>query len=68
MLYQYYLYRDIAQPKPFRFGLKLKTSVLSAEELATVYHPPLATVTAAKLRVLETRKGEPPVNLPLVEE
>ncbi|MBI2594967.1 MAG: hypothetical protein HYW38_01760 [Candidatus Colwellbacteria bacterium] len=68
LLYQYYLYRDIAQPPPFRFGLKLRTSILNVEELATVFHPPLATVTAAKLRVLETRKGEPPVNLPLVEE
>ncbi len=68
LLYEHYLYRDIAQPPPFRFGLKLKTSILNTEELATVYHPPLATVTAAKLRVLETRKGEPPVNLPIVEE
>ncbi len=68
LLYEHYLYRDIAQPPPFRFGLKLKTSILNAEELATVYHPPLAMVTAAKLRVLETRKGEPPVNLPLAEE
>lgn len=67
-LYAHYLHRDIAQPPPFRFGLKLKTVILNAEELATVYHPPLAMVTAAKLRVLETRKGEPPVNLPLIEE
>ena len=68
LLYEHYLYRDIAQPRPFRYGLKLKTSILNAEELATVYHPPLAMVTAAKLRVLETRKGEPPINLPLIEE
>ena len=68
LLFQHYLFRDIAQPPPFRFGLKFKTSILNAEELATIYHPPLATVTAAKLRVLETRKGEPPVNLPVVEE
>lgn len=68
LLYEYYLCREIAQPRPFRHRLKLKTAILNAEELATVYHPPLAMVTAAKLRVLETRKGEPPVNLPLVEE
>ena len=68
LLYEHYLYRDIAQPRPFRFGLKLKTSILNVEELATVYHPPLATVSGGKLGVLETRKGEPPVNLPLVEE
>ncbi|MDP2650553.1 MAG: hypothetical protein Q8P04_00410 [bacterium] len=67
-LYEHYLYRDIAQPRPFRFGLKLKTSILNTEELATVYHPPLATVSGGKLGVLETRKGEPPVNLPLIEE
>lgn len=68
LLYESYLHRDIAQPRPFRHRLKLKTAILNAEEAATVYHPPLAMVTAAKLRVLETRKGEPPVNLPLVEE
>lgn len=68
LLFQHYLFRDIAQPPPFRFGLRLKTSILNVEELATIYHPPLAMVSAAKLRVLETRKGEPPVNLPLVEE
>ncbi len=68
LLFQHYLFRDIAQPPPFHFGLKMKTSILSVEELATVFHPPLATVTAAKLRVLEVRKGEPPVNLPLVGE
>lgn len=67
-LYYHYLNRDIAQPSPFRYPLKLQTAILNTEELATVYHPPLATVTAAKLRVLETRKGEPPVNLPIVGE
>lgn len=67
-LFHHYLNRDIAQPLPFRYGLKLQTSILNVEELATIYHPPLATVTAAKLRVLPTRKGEPPVNLPVVEE
>ena len=68
LLYEHYLYRDIAQPRPFRFRLKLKTSILNTEELATVYHPPLAMVSGGKLGVLETRKGEPPVNLPLIEE
>ena len=68
LIYEHYLHRDIAQPPPFRFGLKLKTSILNVEELATVYHPPMAMVSAAKLGVLETRKGEPPINLPIVEE
>jgi len=40
-------------------------SILCTEELATVFHFPLATVGAPMLRRVETRKGEPPSNLPI---
>lgn len=42
-----------------------KASVLNTEELATIFHFPLVTVEAPLLRRLETRKGEPPSNLPI---
>lgn len=42
-------------------------SVLNTEELATVYHYPLMVTEAPMLRRLESKKGEPPVNLPIIE-
>ncbi|MBI1838973.1 MAG: hypothetical protein HYR95_01580 [Candidatus Colwellbacteria bacterium] len=51
-------------PKP-RVALKLKTSVLNTEELATIYHPPITSVGAPSLRHLESKKGGPPPNLPI---
>jgi hypothetical protein len=42
-----------------------KTSILCTEELATVYHFPITSVGSPMLRRVETRKGEPPSNLPL---
>ncbi len=42
-----------------------KSSILNIEELATVFHPPITAVGAPKLMRLETRKGEPPGNLPI---
>ncbi len=41
-----------------------KASTLNTEELATVFHFPLVTVESPLLRRLETRKGEPPANIP----
>jgi hypothetical protein len=42
-----------------------KHSILNTEELATVFHFPIVSVEAPLLRRLETRKGEPPSNLPI---
>lgn len=42
-----------------------KSSVLNAEELATVFHFPLVSVKAPLLQRLGTRKGEPPANVPI---
>jgi hypothetical protein len=41
-----------------------KASIFNTEELATVFHFPIVTVEAPLLRRLETKKGEPPANLP----
>ncbi len=41
-----------------------KASILNTEELATVFHFPIVTVESPLLRRLETRKGEPPMNIP----
>lgn len=38
---------------------------MNVEELATIYHPPIITVSAPGLRSLETKKGVPPANLPI---
>ena len=53
----YDAYRSRKFPKKF--------SVLCTEELATIFHFPLATVGAPLLKRVETRKGEPPSNLPI---
>ena len=39
--------------------------LLSCEELATLWHPPTATVRAPAMRVTESRELEPPVTVPL---
>jgi hypothetical protein len=57
--------RNIYDAYRFR-SFPLEASILSTEELATIYHFPLSSVEAPLLRRLETRKGEPPVSLPTV--
>lgn len=42
-----------------------KTSILTAEELATIYHFPSLVVEAPLLRRLGAKKGEPPAGLPV---
>lgn len=68
-MYQAYINREIPQPHiPKIFRLKLKTCILNIEELASIYHPPTISVRAPKLRPAQFKKGEPPVDLPIVEE
>jgi len=65
LLYQ--AYRERAMPSVPRrsFGLNLKSFTFSPEEIASIFHPPGSVVRAPKLQPLESRKSEPPVNLPV---
>ncbi len=49
-------------------SISKKPIILCVEELATLYHPPHATVGAEKLTRLEMKRGAPPTNLPEVSE
>ena len=42
-----------------------KFSILNTEELATIFHFPLITVEAPLLGRIDTKRGEPPSNLPI---
>ncbi|MFO0967866.1 MAG: hypothetical protein U0793_20070 [Gemmataceae bacterium] len=41
-----------------------QTFLLSTEELATLWHPPTATVRAPTMTTVESRESEPPLELP----
>lgn len=43
-------------------------SILNIEELATVFHFPLAVVSTTELEKVESRKGSPPASLPVIED
>lgn len=62
----FYRKRNIYEMYKLRW-FPYKSSVLNTEELATIFHFPLVTVEAPMLRRVETRKGEPPAGLPLME-
>lgn len=55
-LYQRYRYRTFPE-RPF---------ILTTEELATVYHFPDVSIHTPTLPRVESKKGEPPTNLPIV--
>jgi hypothetical protein len=53
-----------------RFGVynkikQEKFSVLTPEELATIYHFPITSVEAPNLKRIETKRGGPPSGLPI---
>lgn len=62
-------YCERAMPvEPRRFGtLRLKTSVLTVDELATLFHPPIASVAARTIRYVGAKKSGPPSDLPILE-
>lgn len=65
-VYQAYIDRELPQPFiPSKFRLKLKTSIMNIEELASIYHPPTVSVRAPMIQPAGFRKGEPPVDLPI---
>ncbi len=43
-------------------------SILNIEELATIFHFPLAVVSTTELEKVESRRGSPPASLPIIEE
>jgi hypothetical protein len=43
-------------------------SILNIEELATVFHFPLAVVSTTELEKVESRRGSPPATLPIIED
>jgi hypothetical protein len=45
-----------------------KKAILNIEELATIYHFPIATVSTTELEKISSRKGSPPAGIPTIEE
>src|SRR3989338_7758932 len=60
----FYLQRQIYEAYKLRW-FPPKFSILNSEELATIFHFPLVSVEAPLVRRLETKKGEPPSDLPM---
>lgn len=61
-------YRLRLFPRLFLLKIKkLPISILNTEELATIYHYPTTFVEAPTLQRLESRRGEPPAELPIIE-
>jgi len=67
-LFKSYLKREMPLEPKIPFVLRFKTSVFSIEELATLYHPPIAAAGAPSLKPLEAKKGSSPPNLPIVTD
>ena len=53
-------YRNISPSK--------KKAVLNIEELATIYHFPIAAVSTTELEKIPSRRGSPPAGVPTIEE
>lgn len=64
-MYNAYVERALPQKHIPQHRLRLRASILNVEELATLFHPPTVVVKAPKLQPIESRRGEPPVNLPV---
>ncbi len=58
LLYEHY--KNILHGSP--------TAVFNTEELATLFHFPLGTVSTTELEKIGSRKGSPPASLPVIEE
>jgi hypothetical protein len=59
---------DYYRKRRFGYSGKMfeeKLPTLNTEELATIFHFPAGIVKAPKLQTIYSRKGEPPVNLPI---
>ena len=68
MLMINYIHR--AMPKPIYIpfvDMKLKTSILNTEEVATLFHPPLGLVKSQRTQAIQSRKSQAPMDLPTKE-
>jgi hypothetical protein len=41
--------------------------IFNTEEIATLYHFPLASIKTAPVERIDIKKGQPPANLPIME-
>jgi hypothetical protein len=57
------LYEDYRNITP-----SAKKPILNIEELATIYHFPIAAVSTTELEKIPSRKGSPPAGVPVIEE
>ncbi|MDP3953503.1 MAG: hypothetical protein Q8P99_01630 [bacterium] len=63
-------YIERAMPKPIKLPLvdsRLKTSILSSEEVATLFHPPSMLIKSQGVQVIQSRRGQAPMDLPTKE-
>lgn len=63
-------YIQRSMPKPIRVpfaDMKLKTSILNSEEVATLFHPPLSLVKSQRTQAIQSRKSQAPMDLPVKE-
>ncbi len=63
-------YINRTMPKPIRVpfvDMRLKTFILSSEEIATLFHPPLSLVKSQRTQSIQSRKGQAPMDLPTKE-
>lgn len=63
-------YIERAMPKPVQFqsiDLYLETSIMTPDEIATVFHPPTDLIKSERIKEIHSRKSQAPVDLPLKE-
>ncbi|HEY4496724.1 MAG TPA: hypothetical protein VI432_01065 [Candidatus Paceibacterota bacterium] len=68
-LFRHRIFPANTQPMTYHKAgsIYLKSYILNAEELASIFHPPGFPVKAQKLEQIYTRKGGPPDELPIIE-
>jgi hypothetical protein len=57
--------RDLHFFYKFRVFNPKKISILNTEELSTIFHFPMVSVSSSFLSKVEAKKGEPPIDLPI---
>ncbi|MCR4260726.1 MAG: hypothetical protein NUV96_00045 [Candidatus Colwellbacteria bacterium] len=68
MLMINYIHRTMPKPIHIPFiDMKLKTSILNTEEIATLFHPPLSLVKSQRTQSIQSRKSQAPMDLPTKE-